>query len=155
MLDFLTISVAIIALIVSLTSMILRDCIRVRIAFDNKRYIEMLGLHSFTFEVRNLSYIPVSLAKIRFALCKSGEKGVIHTACQIDDSPSLPRRLEPRTSVVVSTRFGGDHPAQEEIVEKLEKQGYFYVLIYTSCGKSKCRKAKLTKSEITRIDGSS
>lgn len=146
--------VSFIALIVSGINLILRDLIRVNIVFENKRHIEMLGLHKFTFEVRNLSYMPVSLANIRFALCKSGKKGVIHTAFDIDNSPSLPRRLEPRTSVVVSTRFG-DQSTQEKIVEKLEKQGYFYVFIYTSCGKSKCRKAKLTKSEITRIGGSS
>lgn len=146
--DFTPIIIALVALIfsgINTAWLLLKDLVRVRIISDDRSCIKFLDSIRLGFEIRNLSYIPVSLSNIRLALHRSGKKGVIHTQYTIDGSVTLPRRLEPRTSVKVQTIFSVSE--QEKNSYLLENQDYIYVFIYTSCGRFHRRKIKAIREE--------
>lgn len=105
-----------------------RDRVRVRVVFDRQN-------ENSPVEIRNLSYMPVNLSRVRLSLHRSKKKPTIPVHTTIDSCDSLPRRLEPRSSVLVRfERFS------EKSIMQIKNRKNGYILVETSCGRLFCKK---------------
>ena len=139
----ITIIIALAAFLLSIVNtwwILWRDRVRLQVVFNPAS-----PMYNYSFEVRNLSYMSVTVPQATISLHRSKKKEILWKDPQpriakglegigiAEVHHLLPLRMEPRTNMqIYFDASSGDH--QLPLVNQLHDQGYGYVFVYTACG---------------------